>query len=98
MSACTIGWLTTPTALSLGVHNLQLSWLVCEEVGVRLRDKLALIRLLHKVLVALLVGEVDGILLGLELDPVAVHEVSRRLPAHQRILPSVALGEHVPVH
>jgi hypothetical protein len=29
---------------------------------------------------------------------VAVHEVGRRLPAHERVLPSVALGEDVPVH
>ena len=83
--------------LLLGWHHLELSRFVSEEVGVRLGHKLPLVRLLHEIL-ALLVGKVDGVLLGLELYPVAVHEVGRRLPAHQRVLPAVALGEHVPVH
>jgi hypothetical protein len=28
----------------------------------------------------------------------ALHEIGRGLPAHQRILPSMAFGEDVPVH
>jgi hypothetical protein len=28
----------------------------------------------------------------------ALHEIARRLPADQRVLPSVSLGENVPVH
>lgn len=69
-----------------------------KQVGIGLGSGLPLVRLLDKVLVALLVSKLDGILLGLELYPVAVHEVGRRLPAHERVLPSVALGENVPVH
>jgi hypothetical protein len=84
--------------LLLGPYDLEFSRDMSEEVGIRLGDELPLVRFLHKVLVTLLVGEVDGILLGFELYPVAVHEVGRRLPAHERVLPSVALGEHVPVH
>jgi hypothetical protein len=84
--------------LLLGPYDLELSRNVSEEVGIRLGHELPLVRLLHKVLVTLFVGEVDGVLFGLELYPVAVHEVGRRLPAHKRVLPSVALGEHVPVH
>lgn len=79
-------------------HYLQLAWNVGEEVGIGLWLELALVGFLHKVLVALLVGEVDGVLLGVELDAVAVHEVGRRLPAHQRVLPAVALWQDVPVH
>jgi len=55
--------------------DLQLARDMGEEVSIGLGDKLALVGLLHKILVALLVGEVDGILLGLELDAMAVHEV-----------------------
>lgn len=87
-----------PHISSLCPDLLQLSGDVCEVVGVRLGDELADVGLLDKVLVALLVSEVDGLLLGLELDSVAVHEVGRGRPAHERVLPSVALGEHVPVH
>lgn len=67
-------WTSTNTAL-LCVDNLQLLRLVSEEVCVGLGNKLALVGLLHKVLVTLLVGEVDGILLGIELYPMTVHEV-----------------------
>lgn len=69
-----------------------------KQVGIGLGGGLPLVGLLDKVLVALLVSKLDGILLGLELYPVAVHEVGRRLPAHERVLPSVALGKDVPVH
>lgn len=71
---------------------------MCEVVGVGLGNELAHIGLLDEVLVALLVGKVDSILLGLELESLAVHEVCRRGPAHKRVLPSVALGKDVPVH
>jgi hypothetical protein len=67
---------TTTLASLLRCYDLQLAWNVCEEVGVRLGFKFALVGLLNKVLVSLLVGKVDGILLALELDPLAVHEVS----------------------
>jgi hypothetical protein len=77
---------------------LQLSGNVCEVVGVGLGDELADIGLLDEVLVALLVSKVDGILLGLELQTLAVHEVTGRGPTHEGVLPAVALGENVPVH
>lgn len=60
---------------SFSVYHLQLLGLVCKEVGIRLGDELPLIGLLHKVLVSLLVGEVDGVLLAVELNSVAIHEV-----------------------
>jgi hypothetical protein len=28
----------------------------------------------------------------------SLHEITRRLPADQRVLPSVSLGENVPIH
>lgn len=77
---------------------LELSGGVQEVVGIRLGSKLARVGLLDKVLVALLLGEVNGILLALEVDVGALHEITRRLPSHQRVFPSVALGEDVPVH
>lgn len=55
--------------------DLELARDVGEEISIRLGNKLALVGLLHKILVTLLVGELDGILLGLELDAMAVHEV-----------------------
>lgn len=77
---------------------LQLVGRVEEVVRVGLGRDLAALGLLHEVLIALLVGEVDGILLGLEVELGALHHVGGRLPAHERVLPSVALGEDVPVH
>jgi hypothetical protein len=71
---------------------------VCEVVGICLGHELADVGFLDEVLVALLVGKVDGILLGLELYSVAVHEIGRRLPSHERVLPTVTLGKNVPVH
>lgn len=84
--------------LLFGENDLELLGLVSKQVGIGLGSGLPLVGLLDKVLVALLVSKLDGILLGLELYPVAVHEVGRRLPAHEWVLPSVALGEDVPVH
>jgi hypothetical protein len=84
--------------LLLGRYDLELLWAVSKQVGIGLGDGLPLVGLLDKVLVALLISELDSVLLGFELYPVAVHEVGRRLPAHERVLPSVALGQNVPVH
>lgn len=77
---------------------LQLRWRVQEVVGIRLGGDVAAVGLLNKVLVALLLGETDGVLLGLEEHGGALHHVAGRLPSHQRVLPSVALGKDVPVH
>jgi hypothetical protein len=82
----------------LGPHLLQLAGTVNELGGVRFGHALALVGLLHKVLVALLVGKVDRVLLGVEVKTGALHGVCAGLPAHERVLPSVALGQDVPVH
>lgn len=77
---------------------LELAGAVEKVVGVGLGGELASVGLLDKVLVALLVGKVDGVLLGLEAEVGALHKVGGRLPSHQRVLPAVALGEDIPVH
>lgn len=87
-----------PASTLLCPHNLELLRYMGKVVGIGLGNKLPLVRLLHKVFIALLVRKGDGILLGLELDPVTVHEVGRRLPSHKRVLPSMSLGKGVPVH
>lgn len=78
-------------------HLLQLARAVHELGSVGLGHTLALVGLLHEVLVALLVRKVDRVLLGVEVEASALHGVGGRLPAHERVLPSVALGEDVPV-
>ena len=77
---------------------LELLWCVKEVVGVGLGGDFSRVGLLNEVLVTLLLGKVNGVLLVLEVDVGALHEIGRRLPAHQRVLPSVALGEDIPVH
>lgn len=77
---------------------LELVGCVHKVVGVGLGGKFALLGRLDKVLVPLLFGEGDGVLLGLEVEVGALHHVARRLPAHQRVFPAMALGQHVPVH
>ena len=82
----------------LGPDVLELPRRIQKVVGVGLGGEGAHVGLLHKVLVALLLGEGDGVLLGLEVHVRALHRVARGLPAHQRVLPPVALAQHVPVH
>lgn len=77
---------------------LEFSRRVQEVVGIRLGDKLSLVRLLHEVLVPLLLREADGILLGLEVQVRSLHVVPGGLPTHQLVLPPVALRQDVPVH
>lgn len=81
-----------------GPDMLELLWCVKEVVGVDLGGKLSGVGLLDEVLVALLLGKVNGVVLAVEVHVSALHEIARRLPAHQRVLPSVALGENIPVH
>lgn len=71
---CTEG--SAPCAL-LGTDVLQSLWAVQEVVGVSLGDDFALVGLLDKVLVALLVGKVDSIVLGLKVEVGALHVVGR---------------------
>jgi hypothetical protein len=78
-------------------HLLQLAGTVSELRSVRLEHTLSLVGLLHKVLVALLVGKVDRVFLGVEVQAGALHVVCAGLPAHEGVLPSVALGQHIPV-
>lgn len=87
-----------PPFLLLSPDMLEFAGRVQEVVGVGLGRELAGVGLLHKVLVPLLLGEGDGVLLALEVDVRALHEVARRLPPDQRVLPPVALAQHVPVH
>lgn len=77
---------------------LELLGFVKEVVRVGLGHEAALVRLLDKILIALLLGKSDGILLGLELDVGALHTIGRRLPAHEGVLPAVAPLQDVPVH
>lgn len=77
---------------------LQLVRGIQEIVGISLRSELSALRFLDKVLVPLLLGKTDGVLLGPEVDPGALHEIGRGLPAHQRVLPPMTLGKDIPVH
>lgn len=72
--------------------------LVHEVVGICLGNELALIGFLNKVFVSLLLRKQDGVLLGFEVDVSALHDIARGLPAHERVLPSVALSENIPIH
>lgn len=85
-------------AQSLGLDVLELPRLVKEVVGISLGHKPALIRLLHKVFVALLLSKGNGILLALELEVGALHSIGGRLPAHEGVLPPVTLLQNVPIH
>ena len=78
-------------------HLLQLAGAVSELRSVCLEHTLSLVGLLHKVLVALLVGKVDRVFLGVEVQAGALHVVCAGLPAHEGVLPSVALGQDIPV-
>ena len=87
----------SPSAL-LSAHKLELAGGVEEVIGVGLGGEGAALGFLDEVLVPLLLGEGDGVLLGLELQLRPLHHVARRLPPHQRVLPPVALLQRVPVH
>jgi len=87
-----------PNIPLLRPNMLQLLVTPQKVVRVRLREDLPAIRLLDKVFISLLLRKPDGVLLALEVEMCALHEIGRGLPAHQRILPSVALGENIPVH
>jgi hypothetical protein len=78
-------------------HLLQLAGAVSELRSVRLEHTLSLVGLLDEILVALLVGKVDRVFLGVEVQAGALHVVCAGLPAHERVLPPVALGQHIPV-
>lgn len=69
-----------------------------EIVGIQFGRYLPLVRLLHEEFIPLLLCKPDGLLPRLEVDMCALHEVGRRLPAHQWILPTMSLCEYVPVH
>lgn len=69
-----------------------------EVVCIGLGDKLALIGLLNKIFIALLLRKQYRILLGLEVQVSTLHGISRRLPAHQGVFPTVTLRQRIPVH
>ena len=72
-------------------HLLQLLMRMLELIRIHLRDDAPLIRLLDKVLVALLERKLDRVFPALETDVRALHEVRGGLPAHEWVLPAVAL-------
>lgn len=69
-----------------------------EIVRVCLRHYPPFVRLLDKVLVALLLGKVDSVFFALEIKVRPLQEVARGLPSHQRVLPAMAFIEDIPVH
>lgn len=77
---------------------LQLCRAVQEVVRICLRNEFPLIWLLHEILISLLFREPDRVLLALETDVCALHEIGGRLPTDQRVLPSVSLFQDIPVH
>jgi hypothetical protein len=79
-------------------HRLQLLRTVHKLRRIRLRDKPPLIRLLNVILIPLLIRKQNSVFFRLERQLRALHTVARRLPAHQGVLPSVALLKNVPVH
>lgn len=83
---------------SFGLDVSDLLRLVNEVVGIGLGHEAALVRFLDKVFVALLLGKSDCVFLRLELQVGALHAIGRRLPAHERVLPTVAPLQDVPIH
>jgi hypothetical protein len=69
-----------------------------EIVRVSLWNDFATVRFLDKVLVTLLFRKSDRIVLRFKIHMCALHEISRRLPSHQRIFPSMTLWQDIPVH
>lgn len=67
-------------------------------VRVGLGNESALIWLLDEELVSLLLGEHNGIFLRLEVDIGTLHTIGGRLPANERVLPSVTLLQNIPIH
>lgn len=89
---------TLPSIPLLRPNMLQLLIAPQKVISIGLRDNFPTVRLLDKVFVSLLLRKPDSILLALEVQMCALHEISRGLPSHQRILPSVAFGKNIPVH
>lgn len=77
---------------------LKLARRIGKVVRVRLRGESASLGLLDEVLVSLLFGEPDGIILRVEEYPGPLHHIARGLPANEWILPTMALGQYIPVH
>lgn len=85
-------------SLSLCPDNLQLLRNMHKVIRIILGHEFSLVGFLDIVLIALFVGEIDSVLLAVELDTLALHEIGAGLPAHERVLPAVAFGEGVPIH
>ena len=82
----------------LGPNMLQLFGTVYKLVRIRLGNDPPFVRFLHVVFIALLVRKIDSVFSALEVEMSALHRVSRRLPAHKWIFPSMSLAENVPIH
>ena len=84
--------------LLFGLNVSKLFRRIQEVIGVCFGVEGAVIGLLDVILIALLVGKLDGVLFGTEIEMCALHSVGGGLPSHQRVLPPVAFREYVPVH
>ena len=67
-------------------------------IRVCLGGKLALVRFLNEILIALLLCKQDRILPCFKAQMSTLHVIGRRLPAHERVLPSMAFLQTIPVH
>ena len=83
---------------SFGLDMSELLGFVNEVVGIGLRHETALVRFLNKIFVTLLLGKIDGVFLRFELQVGALHAIGRRLPAHERVLPTVTPLQDIPIH
>lgn len=81
--------LPVPNAL-LRPDLLQFLRAVHKLIRIRLRNDPPLVRLLHKELVSLLLRKRNRRIFRVKVQMCALHEIRRTLPAHQRVLPSVA--------
>lgn len=75
-------YVQTQPLLLLRPNMLQLLITPQKIIRIRLRDNLPPVRLLHKVFVSLFLCKLDGVLLTLEVEMCALHEIGRGLPAH----------------
>ena len=67
-------------------------------VRIRLGREFPLVMLLHEIFIPLLHSKMDRILFTPEVQMGPLHEIRRRLPSHQGVLPPVAFEHDVPIH
>lgn len=79
-------------------YLLELLWAMHKVVRIGFGNKPSLIWFLHKVFVSLLLGKVNGVVSRCKIQVCSLQIVGRRLPSHQRVLPSMSLLQYVPIH